>query len=121
MDGTATADGKHAGKLPISENLRQQRLIPAEGLDFFNRREHETMALIGDARSALGRSGVGILHRDWTAGDQGILAIVEGMREGVRQTEIETAGHAPAQRNCCAVISAGSRAVELIDRAQLSD
>src|SRR4029077_3371871 len=87
----------------------------------FNRRQHETMALVGHTRSALGSGGVGVLHGDRTAGDQRILAVIDRVREGVSQTEVETAGHAAANRNSGTVIDAGSRTVEFIDGTKARD
>jgi len=96
-------------------------MVAAERLRFVDRREPETVALVGVAGPQLGRSGIGILNRDGSPGEQSVLAIVGGVREGVGHAEVEALAHPPTKRNRHAVVDAGSRAFELVDGTQLGN
>ena len=62
---------------------------------------------------------VRILHRGGTPGDQRVLTVVNGMREGIGEHEVNPAGHAAANGEGGAVVDARGRTLEDIDRPQL--
>jgi len=119
VNRAAAADGHDSGHLPILEDPTKESVIATEGARICNPRESKTMALIGDAAAAFGAGGIGILYSHWASGDERILSIVDGVTEGVGQPEIQTAGHATAQRNCEAVVHAGGGAFEYVNCADL--
>jgi hypothetical protein len=119
IDGTTATDGEDSGKLPVVEELGEDRVVAAKGLRLVDRGKYEALTLIGDAGSAFGSGGVGVLHGGWTAGNECILAIVDGVGEGVSHTEVEASAHAAVQREGHAVIGARGFAVEIVDRTEL--
>jgi len=81
----------------------------------------EAVALVGDAGAAFGIGLVGVLHRGRFAGDEGVLAIVDGVGVGVGEAEIGSTGHAAVDGESCAVVNAGGGALKFVDGAELGD
>src|SRR5579871_153607 len=66
-----------SGNPPIVEEAAQHLVAAMEG-PWFGRESHDqALALVGDARSALGAGNVRVLHRCRLAGDQGVLPVVD--------------------------------------------
>ncbi len=99
--------------------LAEQSLAVVESAGFVDVGEDETLALIGDAVAALGTGRIGILNRGRAAGDERVLAIVDGVGVGVAEAEVEAVGHLAAERNGSAVIDAGGFALIDVDGAEL--
>jgi hypothetical protein len=94
VDGASTAGGYDAGNFPVVEHVAEEWVFAVEGTRLEGEGGDEAVALVGDARSALAVGVVGILDGGGFAGDQGVLAVVNGVGVGVGETEISAARHA---------------------------
>jgi hypothetical protein len=65
---------------------------------FGGTRENKTMALVGDAGTALGTWVIGVLDGCWLAGYKSVLPIVDGAGIGVREPKISTVRDATVHR-----------------------
>ena len=92
-----------------------------EGTGLGGEGRDQALALVGDAGSALGAGIIGILHGGGLAGDQGVLAIVDGVSIGVGEAKIGSAGDAAIDGESGSVVVAGGGALEFIDGAELGD
>ena len=94
--------------LPGEGRRRRSVLIIVENLPVpFDRRVwNEAVTLVGDARSALGVRIVGVLDGRGLAGDECVLAVVNGMGKGIGKTEISSVGNAAIDGERASVIEA---------------
>ncbi len=92
-----------------------------EGAGFDRKCADEAVALVGHAGATLGVRVVGILHRGGRAGDQSILAIVDGVGISVGEAQIRAVGQAAVDGEGCAVVNAGRGALKFVNGAQLRD
>src|SRR5579864_5779181 len=79
------------------------------------------MALVGYAWPPLGTRRVRVLHRGRLPGNKRVLAVVDCVRVGVSQPQVDTASHAAIQRERSSGVVAGRRALEFVDGAELRD
>ncbi len=121
VDGAPAAGGDDAGNFPVVENVAEEFVFAVEGPRLHRERGDEAVALVSDAGATLGVGIVGILHGRGFAGDQRVLAVVDGVGVGVGEAEIGAAGHAAVDGESCAVVDAGGGALKFVDRAQLGD
>jgi hypothetical protein len=121
VDGASTAGGDNAGEFPVVEDVAEEFVPAVEETRLGREGSDEAAALVGDTRSALGVGCIGILDGSGLAGDEGILAIVDGTGIGVGEAEIGAAGHAAVDGKSCAVVDAGGGALEFVDGAELCD
>src|SRR5260370_36562960 len=82
VDGSSTADVRDAGNLPVVEKLTEKFVSPVEGSRFGGECRYQTVALVGDAGAPFADGVEGILHGGWRAGDERVLAIVNGVSVG---------------------------------------
>ena len=79
----------------------------------------KTVALIRDARTSLGIGRIGVLYRGGTSRHQGVLSVIRGVSESVREHEVDAAGHAAANGEGGSVVDTRCCAFENIDRPKL--
>ena len=121
VEGASAAVVDDAGNFPVVEDVAKKWLAAMKRVGLGGDGGDQALALIGDARSALGTGVVGILDGRGLVGDQGVLAIVDGMGIGVREAEISSAGDAAIDGERGSVVVAGGGALEFVDGAELRD
>ena len=84
----AATQRDHTRHFPGVKNLAQDQMLTMEGLRLGNPGENETLALVGDAGATLGVWGGTVLDIYRRARHQRVLAIVNGVREGVCQPKV---------------------------------
>src|SRR5262249_34831018 len=103
VDGASAAVGDHAGELPVVEEEAEAFMSAMEDMFLGGESGDETVALVGDAGATLGVGLIRILDGGRLSGDEGVLAVVDGVSVGVGEAEVDAAGHAAIQRNRRAV------------------
>src|ERR1022692_113092 len=101
--------------------MAEEFMFAVERTRFYREGGYEAMALVGDAGAALTVGIIGILHGGWRAGDEGVLAVVDGMGVGIGEPEIGAVRHAAVDGEGCAVVDAGGGALKFVDRTELGD
>src|SRR5215469_10214930 len=109
----------HNGRsAPVIKESAQHLVTAMEEAWFHGKREDKAMALVGDARTALGTRVIGVLDGCWLAGNKSILPIIDGAGIGARKPEIRTVRNAAIHRQRSSAVIAGSGALKFIDSAQ---
>ena len=98
VDWASAAGGDDAGNFPVIEDVAEEFVSAMEGTRLGGEGRGQAMALVGDAGAALSGGIVGILHGGWGAGDERVLAIVDGVGVSVGDAKVSAAGHAAVER-----------------------
>lgn len=119
VDRASAAVGDDGGVFPVFGELAEHSLAVVESAGFVDVGENEALALVGDAGAALGTGRIRILNRRRAAGDECILAIVDGVGISVAKAEVKAVGHLATDGNGSAAIDAGGFALIDVDGAEL--
>src|ERR1035437_494380 len=93
-------------------------MLEMEGLGFRNPRGDKSIALVGDAETALQRGSVGVLDISRTPNDKRILAIVDCFCERIADLEKYTLARLPLQREIQSVVDAARSAFVGVNGSQ---
>ncbi len=96
-------------------------MAAVEGTGLGGESGDQSMALVGGTRATFGGGGVGVLDGCGLAGYERVLAVVDGVGEGVGEAQVSPASYAAIDGECGAVVDAGRGALELVNGAQLRD
>jgi hypothetical protein len=83
VDGASAAGGDDAGNFPVVEHVAEESVFAVEGMRLEREGGDEEAALVGDAGAAFGVGLVRILNGGGLAGDQSVLAVIDGAGVGV--------------------------------------
>lgn len=92
-----------------------------EGAGLGGKGGDKAMALVGGAGATFAGGVVGVLNGGGLAGYEGVLAVVDGVSEGVGETDIGSPSYAAIDGERGAVVDAGGGALEFVDGAELRD
>src|ERR1035437_8369112 len=93
-------------------------MLEMEGLGFRNPRGDKSIALVGDAETALQRGSVGVLDISRTPNDKRILAIVDCFCERIADLEKHTLARLPLQREIQSGVDAARSAFVGVNGSQ---
>src|SRR4030088_422957 len=121
IDRTSAADVNYRGNFPVVKKLTEKFVAAVEEARFGGDTADPTVPLVGHTGTPLGAGEIGILHRSWLAGNQGVLSIVDGVGIGVGKAQVDSTSHPAIHRDGGSVVKAGGCALEFINRSELSD
>src|SRR6202040_2067893 len=87
-EGASAAVVDHGGNLPVVEDVTERWVAAMKRMGLGGDGSDQALALVGDAGSAFGARVVGILDGGGLAGDQCILAVVDGVGVCIRKAKI---------------------------------
>ena len=121
VEGPSATVVDYARNFPVIEDVAEQFVAAMKRVRCSGECCDETLALVSYAGSALGAGHVRILDGGRLPGDESILAVIDGMSVGVRESKVRAASYSPVQGERSSVVIAGGGALEFVDGAELRD
>src|ERR1700751_5985253 len=109
------------GNPPVVEEVTQKFMAAVEEARLSGDSHHESVALVRDTGTALGARNIGILDRRRLAGDESVLAVLDGAGVGVGEAEVGSARDPAVYGEGCSVVVARCGTLKFIDATQLGD
>ena len=121
VEGASAAVIHDGGDFPVVEGVAEKFVAAMKRAGLGREGGDQAITLVGDAGSALGAGGVGILHGGGLSGDERVLAVVDGVGVGEGDAQVGSARDAAIDGERGSVVIAGRRALEFVDGAELRD